>query len=266
MLVSGAVTADEVEEIDLGEKQSARPANIRDVAHRAGVSTSTVSRILDERAAPASGATADRVREAAAALGYRKDAYASAMRRQQTNTVGVLVPRLTDTVMAMMFEEIAKACSRRGSFAIVGTTHDDPTMQRAAAERLLSQRVDALILTTARQDDEFTRELKERKVPLVLALRSDGINPAVTGDDELGGYLATRHLIDLGHSRIGIVAGPNYASSAVNRRRGYERAMSEAGLPIDPTLFRESTFGMESGEVIGRELLQQDAPQPRSSR
>jgi LacI family transcriptional regulator len=232
-----------------------RPATIHDVAREAGVSTSTVSRLLDERLPPSRSATAERVRTAAAKLGYRRDVYASALRRQHTGTVGVLVPRLSDTVMAILFEEVARACAQRSGFAIVATTGDDPNAERTAAQTLLRQRVDGLILTTARLDDDFTSQLRTDEVPHVLALRTDGVSPSSTGDDELGGYLATRHLIDLGHRAIGVVAGPAYASSAVGRVRGHRKALQEAGILIDERLIRASTFSMESGEDIARTLL-----------
>lgn len=237
-----------------------RPATIRDVAREAGVSTSTVSRILDERLPPSRSASAERVRTAALKLGYRRDMFASGLRRQHTGTVGVLVPRLSDTVMAILFEEIAHACATRSEFAIVATTQDDPAAERAAVETLLGQRVDGLILTTARLDDDFTAQLRADGIPHVLALRSDGVSPSSTGDDELGGYLATRHLIDLGHQSIGVVAGPDYASSAVGRLRGFRKAMAEADLVVDESMLRPSTFGMESGEDVGRSLL--GLPQP----
>ncbi len=241
--------------------QMTRPATIHDVAREAGVSTSTVSRLLDERLPPSRSATAERVRNAAAKLGYRRDVYASALRRQHTGTVGVLVPRLSDTVMAILFEEVARACAQRSGFAIVATTGDDPNAERSAAESLLRQRVDGLILTTARLDDDFTADLRADEIPHVLALRTDGLSPSSTGDDELGGYLATRHLIDLGHRTIGVVAGPTYASSAVGRVRGHRKALHEAGLPIDDRLIRASDFSMESGENIGRALLK-ETPRP----
>jgi LacI family transcriptional regulator len=211
--------------------------------------------MLDERLPPSRSATAERVRQAAAKLGYRRDVYASALRRQHTGTIGVLVPRLSDTVMAILFEEVARACAQRSEFAIVATTQDDPAAERTAAQTLLGQRVDGLILTTARLDDDFTAQLRADEVPHVLALRTDAISPSSTGDDELGGYLATRHLLDLGHRRIGVVAGPSYASSSVGRVRGYRKAMNEAGLGVDDRLVRASTFGMESGEDVARILL-----------
>ena len=135
-------------------------ATIHDVAREAGVSTSTVSRVLDERRPPSRSASADRVREAAARLGYRKDAYASALRRQSSGTVGVVVPRVSDTVMGLFFEEVARACARTSGFAIVATTQDEPEAERAAVDSLLGQRVAGLILTTARRDDEVMAGLR----------------------------------------------------------------------------------------------------------
>jgi LacI family transcriptional regulator len=150
---------------------------------------------------------------------------------------------------------VARACAAQAGFAIVATTEDDPEAERAAAETLLRQRIDGLILTTARLDDPFAAELRSQGVPHVLALRTDHVSPSATSDDELGGYLATRHLLDLGHRNIALVAGPSYASTAVARQAGYRRAMAEAGLTEVDHLVHESTFGMESGETVTRAVL-----------
>ncbi|TDC20723.1 LacI family DNA-binding transcriptional regulator [Streptomyces sp. 8K308] len=228
---------------------------LHDVAAAAGVSKSTVSRILDERLPRSESSTAERVRRVAAELGYRRDPSAASLRRGKTMTVGVVVPRLTDTVMAMFYEAVAHACQRSGQFAIVATTDDVPRADRTAAEALLARRVDGLILTTARADDDFPSQLAARDVPYVLALRTDGHSLSSVGDDRLGGYLATRHLLDLGHRRIGLIAGPSYAASALGRAEGYRRAMAEAGADVAPAWIVESTFGIESGADAARTLL-----------
>src|SRR5690242_1801767 len=115
---------------------------LHDVAAAAGVSKSTVSRILDERLPRSDSGTARRVRQIAAELGYVRDVSAASLRRGKTGTIGVIVPRLTDTVMAMLYEALARACSRSGQFAIVATTDDEPTADRAAARTLLQRGVD----------------------------------------------------------------------------------------------------------------------------
>lgn len=228
---------------------------LHDVAREAGVSKSTVSRMLDERLPNSDTAKARRVREVARQLGYVRDLSAANLRRGSTGTIGVIVPRLTDTVMAMLYEAVSHAAARQGRFAIVATTDDNPEASRKAAEALIRRGVDGLILTTAREGDGFAEDLGELGVPFVFALRHNGSSRASVGDDTLGGYLATRHLLDLGHRRIGIIAGPDYASSSLGRLAGYDQALREAGLEQDSSLIVPSSFGIESGETATRTLL-----------
>jgi LacI family transcriptional regulator len=98
-------------------------------------------------------------------------------------------------------------------------------------------------------------------VPYVLALRTDGHSLASVGDDELGGHLATRHLLDLGHRRIGLIAGPEYASSARGRGKDYRRATAQAGIDPQPGWVAASTFGIDAGAQAARALMSQD-PRP----
>lgn len=233
---------------------------ILDVAAAAGVSKSTVSRVLDERLPRSDNETARRVRQIAADLGYFRDVSAASLRRGKTGTIGVIVPRLTDTVMAMLYEAVAQACAKRGLFAIVATTNDDPTADRAAADRLLRQGVDGLMLSTTRDDDDMAKELAERGVNYVLTLRTDGKSLSSVGDDAFGGFLATRHLLDLGHRRIGIIAGPEYASSSRGRLEGYRRAMAEAGVAVDPAWVVPSSFDIDTGAAAAELLMSRPNP------
>jgi len=243
---------------EITERQSR--VTLHDVAAAAGVSKSSVSRILDERLPRSDSETAKRVRQVAADLGYVRDGSAASLRRGNTMTIGMIVPRLTDTVMAMLYEAFARACSRTGRFAIVAITEDEPRADRAAAQTLLQRGVDGLVLSTARSDDDFPQELTARGVPFVLALRSDGRSLSSVADDRLGGYLATRHLLDLGHRRIGLIAGPDYASSSQGRTKGYRQAMAEAGIEIDPALIVRSTFGIDSGAEAAETLMRLSPP------
>ncbi|MBQ2260488.1 MAG: LacI family DNA-binding transcriptional regulator [Loktanella sp.] len=240
---------------DTERKMTKVRVTLLDVAKAAGVSKSTVSRVLDERFPTSNNESANRVREIAAKLGYVRDLSASNLRRGSTGQIGVIVPRLTDTVMAMLYEALAKAAAQNGQFTIVATTDDNPDAGRAAAEALIRRGVDGLILSTARIDDHFTDELRERGLPFVLALRHNGQSAAAIGDDPLGGYLATRHLLDLGHRRIGLITGPDYATSARGRLEGYCKALAEAGVPVLPALIVPSTFSIESGEIAAETLL-----------
>lgn len=228
---------------------------LRDVAAASGVSISTASRALDERGTASRSAAAAHVRKIAEELGYRRNSFASSLRRGETRTLGVLVPRLSDTVMALMFEELERAAADRGYFAMVATSGDDPEDERRAAETLLDRNVDGLILATARLDDELPRHLRQRGVTHALVLRTDGESPSAVGDDEVGGYLAVRHLIDLGHRDIAIVTGPSFTSSAVSRLTGARRALAEARITPREEWLIAAGYGIENGYSAGESLL-----------
>lgn len=228
---------------------------LRDVAAASGVSLSTASRALDERGTQSRSAAAQHVRKVAAELGYRRNSFASSLRRGETRTLGVLVPRLSDTVMALMFEELERAAAARGYFAMVATSGDQPEEERRAAETLLDRNVDGLILATARLDDELPRLLRERGVAHALVLRTDGVSPSAVGDDDVGGYLAVRHLIDLGHREIAVVTGPSFTSSAVGRLAGARRALDEADINPPEEWMIAAGYGIENGFSAGESLL-----------
>ncbi|UQN14162.1 LacI family DNA-binding transcriptional regulator [Gulosibacter sp. ACHW.36C] len=239
---------------------SGQVVTLRDVAAAAGVSVSTVSRALDDRLPSSKGASAERIRELASSLGYRRNVYASGLRRGATGTIGVLVPRLTDVVMSMLFESLERAGRAKGYFAVVATCGDDQADEQRATETLLDRNVDGLVLATARLDDVLTSSLRDRQIPHVLALRTDRRSPSVLGDDETGGYLAVRHLVDLGHRDIAMIMGPEFASSAVDRLEGARRAFAEAGLELPESRIRSGSYSLEEGYRAGAELIDTEAP------
>lgn len=233
---------------------------LRDVAERAGVSVSTVSRALDERMPTSKSASATRIREIAQQIGYRRNVFASSLRRGETAMLGVVVPRLTDAVMALMFEAIERASRARGHYAVVATSGDAPDDERLAVERLLDRNVDGLILANARIDDSLPAMLRTQKVRHSLVLRTDGMSPSSLGDDFHGGYFAVRHLIDLGHREIAVVTGPDFTSSAHDRAAGARSAAAEAGVELAEDRVIFAGYGIDAGIDSGKRLLESDAP------
>jgi len=232
-----------------------RVVTLKDVAAASGVSISTVSRVLDDRTPRSRSTTAERVRAVADDLGYRRNVVAAGLRRGATGTIGVLVPRLTDNVMALMFEALERAARSRDSFAVVATCGDDPDEERRASETLLGRNVDGLILATARLDDTLPASLRGRGVPHALVLRTDGKSPSALGDDEAGGYFAARHLLDLGHRDIAVITGPWFTSSARDRLAGARRAISEAGWELPDDRIISTGYGIESGNEAAARLV-----------
>jgi LacI family transcriptional regulator len=236
--------------------ERSKALTLADIARIAGVSRSAASRALD-RETPAGSASAQRVRDVAQELGYVPNTWAANLRKQRTGAIGVVVPRLTDTVMAMLYEALVEECSVRGYRAVVVTTGDDPRTELELGRSLVTQRVDGLILTTARTDgtDPLLVELQGQKVRYALALRTDGIGPAAVTDDFVGGMLATEHLLAAGHRRIAFVGGPGYASSSQQREAGFRAAMERAGIPVAPELVFSTNFSMAAGADIASRIL-----------
>lgn len=120
---------------------------------------------------------------------------------------------------------------------------------------LVKRRVDGIIFAADRRDDPVVSWLDESEVPYVLALRREGGGDAAVGDDVLGGYLATRHLLDLGHTTIALLTGPEFASNARLRQDGFREAMEEQGAAIDPVLVGATDFTVDSAADAVHRML-----------
>jgi LacI family transcriptional regulator len=209
---------------------------LKDVAHVAGVHPATVSRALDPgKMWLVRPETRTRVQAAARELGYRTDVVARSLRRGQTTTVGVVVADLTLTFLAPALRGITDALERQGFMGLISETQDDHERLRVSLENLLSRRVDAVILTGARLGDApLLQGIARERVPVVLAVRAlPGSNlPAVTTDDDGGGYIAAMHLAALGHGRVAELRGPSDVQPFLDRSQGFARAAAESGLDV----------------------------------
>ena len=146
---------------------------LKEIAKLAGVSTSTASRALDDRFDNYNSKTAQSIRELAEEHGYTRNIIASNLRRGKTRTIGFLVPYLSDTVMALLYENIAKVAERYNYFTIVATAGNSKEREREVIKSLLDRKVDALILATCSLDDENIALLRKNKIPHSLILRTD---------------------------------------------------------------------------------------------
>jgi LacI family transcriptional regulator len=220
------------------------------------VHPSTVSRALDpKRSSEVSSAMSARVRELAEQRGYEPDPWARSLRTRETRMLGMVMPRLTDPVLATMFEAAENRARDLGYQAVALSTHGEQDEQRRLVEVLLERRVDALILSTPVLDDPLLADLERRDVKFVLLNRVSADYVSIRGDDEAGGYLATRHLLGQGHKRIGMIAGPPDVSTAHLRVVGFRRAHEEFGLAVEAELVATSKFGPEDGVRAATHLL-----------
>ncbi|MER6628048.1 LacI family DNA-binding transcriptional regulator [Streptomyces sp. NPDC000987] len=234
-------------------------ATLRTVAELAGVHVSTVSRVLNGTMGTgvrmAGRETADRIRRIAEEVGYTPNPHATSLRTQRSNLVGVLVPQLVDMVLATIYEGIEEACAASGFSAFVANTGDDPVAQRQRTEMVLARRVDGMIFGDAHVDGSFLNEVAGRGVPLVLVSRRAGAHPSVTCDDYRGGQLAAEHLLQLGHRRVGVIAGEPYASTGIDRTAGFRDTYAAAGIKVPASRILHSRFDTGGGREAMQRLL-----------
>lgn len=218
---------------------------LKTIAELAGVHVSTVSRALNpEEADKVHPATLRRVRALAEELDYEPDPWGRSLRTRRSMSIGLLLPRLIDGVLALMFEAAEDRARAHGYQAVTSSTRDRPDEQARLVAALLERRVDGLILATTLIDDPLLDQLDE-DVPFVLMNRSSDAHLSVAGDDVAGGRLATTHLLEQGHTRIAMVSGPRNVSTAANRTAGYREALSAYQVPVDDDLVVWSSFVAE---------------------
>ena len=226
------------------------------IAEAVGVAPSTVSRALNPNARHRVGAnTVRRIEAKAIALGYSANKAAASLRTRRTAMLGLVVPRLTDGVIAVMSEAAEDAARQAGYQMITTSTRDNPVNEKEIVAFLQNRDVDGLVLVTTTREGSLLGQLETAGVPFVLLNRTSGSHVAVAADDELGGYLATQHLLGQGHRRIGYIGGPFTTSTSFDRLLGYRRAHAETGIDVDEALIVEATFSAEGGAVATGQLL-----------
>jgi LacI family transcriptional regulator len=232
---------------------------IRDVARVANVHPGTVSRALNEETrALVNPETAERVIRAAEELGYRPNRFARGLKTSRSHTIGVLIPDITNPLFPPILRGIEDRLDEAGYTSLIVNTDNDPDRERVSLDAMRARQVDGVIAATARLDRELLVELAEGETPLVLVNRSleDQSVPAVTVDDRRGIALAVKHVTDLGHKRVGHVAGPQNLSTGHRRHMGFVEAMRAARLEAPPEVIRFGRyFTEEEGARACDELL-----------
>lgn len=235
---------------------------IRDVAQRAGVSVATVSYVLNgtRRMAPD---TVARVRRAMAELEYQPNAVAQSLRTRTTHVIGVLVSDITNPFFATLVRGVEDAAVAAGYSVLVCNSDEDPSKGDSYMRLLLRRRMDGLLIAPVRDGaSPAIQELAKRRMPFVFVDRKAAGVPAdaVLSDNVGGAYRATRHLIERGHRRIGIVLGIPGATTTEERFAGYRQALEEAGIPFVKELVAWGGYRIEGGQQAAAQLL--SGPEP----
>jgi LacI family transcriptional regulator len=243
---------------------AAPPANvtIKDVARLSGVSSMTVSRVINgsERVSPE---TRQRVERAIAELGYVPSRLARGLIRQKTGTLALIVPDVANPFFTLIVRGAEDVARRAGYRMILADSRADLTIERDVIEEMLAHRVDGIMIAPVSDRSKgHLQRLARYGVEFVLIDRTvSGIeSDVVTGDNVGGARRLVEHLISLGHRRIGFITESDDVSTARDRRQAYEAALAAAGLPPDPSLIVRSTVDPPGGFEGMRRLLELDEP------
>ena len=239
-------------------------ATIRKVADLAGVSTATVSHVINDTRA-VSGALTTRVLNAMEQLDYQPDIIARSLRRRETLTVGLIVPSIEIPFFARVAAGIEAAANDVGYSVILCNTGWSLSREVHYLNNLLARRVDGLLCISLAMSAEHIAPVLRRRTPVVVFERTmPGVEvDAVEIDNVQGAFDATAHLLDLGHRRVGCITGLPNSNLNEERIHGYRQALTERGIPFDPSLLRTGDYTAAAGVRESLELIR--LPEPPSA-
>ncbi|HGS4859411.1 TPA: substrate-binding domain-containing protein [Vibrio cholerae] len=233
-------------------------ATMKDIARLAGVSTSTVSHVIN-KSRFVSDEIAERVNNAAQQLNYAPSALARSLKMNRTKTIGMLVTTSTNPFFGEVVKGVERSCYHQGYNLILCNTEGDNQRMKASINTLLQKRVDGLLLMCSTLEGERL-DVFDRYPDIPVVVMDWG--PILFASDKIqdnslqGGYMAAKHLIECGHKEIGCITGPLIRHQAQMRYEGYKRALAEAGIAINPDWIVESDFECEGGYQAFEKLYQ----------
>lgn len=232
---------------------------IKDVAKRAGVSTATVSHVINQTRF-VSEETRQRVLEAIEDLNYQPSAIARGLATNATQTIGLIVSDITNPFFTAVARGVEDNITGHGYHTIFCNTDEDPARENEYLRLLSARQIDGLIIAPTGVRSERLIRMAGSGTPIILLDRdTPGIEAPLVGvDNEGGSYQAIKYLLELGHRRIGALMGLEIISTQVMRVNGYKRALQEAGIAIDETLIVHADPRFYSNQ------LDQSTPSPPS--
>ena len=234
---------------------------MRDVAKAARVSPATVSRHLN-KSIVLPPETAARIERACKRLAYRPNLLAKRLSLGSSELIGLVTPDIANPFFAALAAAAEDEARRLGYSLLIMSTGGDPQMEFAHIDRLDSRDIDGVIILTNRPDDGRLRDIIDGRKDIVLL--DEDVPGAEVGrifvENEMGAYMATRHLLEAGHTRIAHVGGPRDLFSTHERFAGYARALAEAKAPTEESLVRFGSYERAAGYSAVKDIMAHDAP------
>lgn len=233
-------------------------ATMKDVAALARVSLKTVSRVINNEST-VNAELAARVRQAVEQLRYQPNFGASALRRRdgRSSTIGLLLEDLSNPFSATIYRAVEEVAAQRFVSVLGGSLDESPFRERELTMSLSRHRVDGVIIAPASHDHQYLRQDQEAGVPFVFVDRPPSLLRAdqVLSDSREGTENAVKHLLKIGHRRIGYLGDAATISTAQERYRGYLDALEQSGITLDPTIVVQGLSTIEAARDALAELL-----------
>lgn len=232
-----------------------------DVARHAGLSVTTVSRVLNN-SGYYSPETLEKVEAAVRLLDYRPNFYARSLKGKATSLVGLVIPDLSNVFYTSLANTVLSCLRARGYNMILFTNEEDPVKDLCYLKILEEQHVDGILYThpTDGSNSPYLHEINERGIPIVEVnrQRESGYLDAVLADNLRGVKQAMEYLLQLGHRRIALISGSSNTITGEERLLGYRTAIEELGMEVNPDYVKMGSFTREHGEISADELLSLD--------
>ncbi|NOX63975.1 MAG: LacI family transcriptional regulator [Chloroflexi bacterium] len=233
-----------------------RRVTISDVAKLAGVSSQTVSRVINNKP-EVSPKTRQRVLEVIEQTGYRPSAVARGLATSRTSTIGMVVPDISNPFFSDIARGIEATAYDQGYNVFLCNSNEDPERELEVLFSLEEKQVDGVILCGLRQKTPALQDVLKRFPAIVLVnrLMDDASYPTVMVDNHKGAQKAVGHILNMGRKRVGILVGPAFSYSANQRKSGYLDAMEGAGISVEDGWIQYCTPTVEGGEEATKLLL-----------
>lgn len=235
---------------------------IEDVAKRAGVSAATVSRVIN-KSAFVRLETQERVREAIKELNYYLNVFARGLSINKANMIGLILPPSPQLASASFYKEILygiTTTANAGGYNVLLNVEQSGDLKKDYGRLFVQRQVDGLIIVAMPPHLLAKAEIEGNKIPLVLVNTVFKKASFVDADNVCGGFEATRHLINLGHRRIGFINGVPASSNARDRFKGYRQALEEYNIPFKKSLVAAGDFNLYKGYEAMKSLLDINNP------
>jgi len=230
-------------------------ATMRDVAKRAGVSLTTVSHVINETRFVSEDLQA-RVREAVKDLDYQPDRRARSLRRGRSETIAVVISDVGNLFFSDIMRGIEDRVLESGYDVMLCNTGEDPSVEERNVAMMAEHRVDGFVVAPTLEGERTLQPLVRQGTPLVIVDRPVDLPvDQVYSDNERGGYVAARHLIELGHRRMGTIVEISGIRSFDDRLRGWRRALEEADLEEREGDVRQAGLEIEGAAMAAKALL-----------